>query len=199
MEPVFEWLVGSKVGVFLLSSAGAALIALFVSEITRVRRKRRLLQDEVMPPLEVRFKGGEVSVSIQGNYGVTNLSDLPIHMNRPHILGYNLASRSFQFRITPGIRSNAPLFEELSIPPNSEAVLISSEDCLAVAEHWREGFMPRFIWLEILQEVRIASKRSSQWKAHLYRRTYFSEREGSARFQSTGTEINSQLARCIAF
>jgi hypothetical protein len=101
-------------------------VSIWLNEFTRVRRMKRLLMGPaLLPSFELTFSNS-VRLRMVGDYSIINMSDLPININRPHLLGYNLASRAFQFKIVS--RSEEPdlnkrlqsLFADVQVPPKTE-------------------------------------------------------------------------------
>ncbi len=197
-------LPSNEVARILLSALVGAFIGYLVSELTRVRKKRRLLMaPAMMPSLTLTVKQGAVEVSMFGDYGVVNMSDLPISLQRPHLLGYNLASRAFQFRVMPVISTAGrlippveKLFEEITIPPNRETVLISDKACRITVERFEVRSVPAFVWIETLELVRLGPRKRYRWRAYLYRFHFSWETKYIYRW--TGVEVGQRFARWIA-
>jgi len=128
-----------------------------------------------------------------------NMSELPVHLRRPHLLGYNFANRGFQFKIMPSLPAKIEdLFEEISIPPNGELALISDKASIVCIERFRVRTPPALLWLETVELVRIGSRRVFRNKSALYRRTYGSADAGEFWFHPTGYEIGWKTARLLA-
>jgi hypothetical protein len=126
--------------------------------------KRLLLGPAMLPSFELAARDDHIELRMFGDYGIINMSDLPISIDRPHLLGYNFASRAFQFKVRP--RNDEPdfrkrlesLFEKIQVPSKSEIVLIAEKACSVEIERCDVRSFPTFLWLETLELVRIGSK-----------------------------------------
>lgn len=177
--------------------AGAA-VSLIWAEATRLRRKLRLLMRSAkLPAFVLSVKDDHASIRLTGEYVVINLSDIPIHLRRPHLLGYSLASRAFQFKVAPMTASLEAVFEEFSIPSNSEAVLISEKACATCVERFLTRAMPAFFWLETLELVRIGPHTHFRHRATLYRRWHCSH-VGDFWYHNVGIDVSATTARLLA-
>jgi hypothetical protein len=130
------------------------------TEMTRARRKMRLLVGSAqLPMIAATVNDGAVSIRVVGEYQMVNMSELPVHLRRPHLLGYNFANRGFQFKIMPSLPAKIkdPL-EEISTPPNGELVLISDKASTVRIERFPVRALPTFLWLETVELVRIGSR-----------------------------------------
>lgn len=181
------------------------LVSLWLNELTRVfRMKRLLLGPAMLPSFELAFHDEHIELRMFGDYGIINLSDLPININRPHLLGYNFASRAFQFKVMP--RSTEldfkkrleSLFERIQVPPKSEIVLIAEKACSIEIERCHVRSLPTFLWLETLELVRIGSRNEYRHRSYLYSASYYSKSERKVWYRPTGREISSIQARCFA-
>lgn len=150
-----------------------AVIGILLNVFIRLKRKKRLLMEpDMMSSFELTLKGGQIALRMFGDFGIINMSDLPISINRPHLLGYNSASRDFQFKVMPRVEKPENLFEWISVPPSSESILIGQRSCSVVIERFRVRRKPLFVWVETLEVIRIGSRRKWRWLSYLYRGKY---------------------------
>lgn len=196
MNEVVEWLLDGKL---LVGAVVGGLVSLFLNEMLRVWAKRRLLMGPgMMPSFKLVIKDGSVALRMFGDYGIVNMSELPINLKPPHLMGYNAASRGFQFSIGSGVKSIEDLFKDIQVPPSSECILISQKSCTIGIERFCVLSLPGFIWLETFQAVRIGSNEKWRWRAHLYSASYYSRQEKEVWYVSTGVEVSSTTARLLA-
>ena len=166
--------------------------------------KRLLLGPAMLPSFELAAGDDHIELRMFGDYGIINMSDLPINVDRPHLLGYNFASRAFQFKVRP--RNDEPdfrkrlesLFEKIQVPSKSEIVLIAEKACSIEIERCDVRSFPMFLWLETLELVRIGSKTQYRGRAYLYSASYYSRAERKIWYRPTGKEISSKYARYFA-
>ena len=196
---MLNWLLSNELARMVIGGLVGALIGYVVAELSRVHRKRRLLLGSAMlPTFVLTTKGGEVSLRMIGDYGIVNMSELPISLQRPHLLGYNLASRAFQFKVMPIGIPFERLFQEITVPPNSEMVLVSDKSCKVYIERLRTRSVPGFIWLETFEYVRLGSRKKFHWRSRLYIVKFHSPEKGETWYRPTDVEISSTKARLLA-
>lgn len=199
MEELLTRLLDNKLVLAFVSAVIGGVMSLILAELTRVRRKKRLLMGPaMMPSFVLTLENESVSLGMFGDYGIVNMSDLPLSIDRPHLLGYNAASRAFQFKVMPSADGIGDLFEKISVPPNSETVLISHKACTVEVERCYTRGIPRFLWLETLEVVRLAPRQTYRDRAYLYRANFYSPEERKVWYVSTGREVSSGTARFLA-
>ena len=176
-----------------------ALIALFVEQIFRSWRKKRLsIEPGCLPSFTMTFKEGKLEARVFGKYSVLNLSDLPVNLIHYNFLLYNAASRALQFNLA---KANVPLenwFRETVIPPNTETVLVGETEWLiGLVRCWARR-LPVFLWLEVLGHARIGSRSILQYKATLYVLWGLDKEANEAMYRATGLRVGARLARTLA-
>jgi hypothetical protein len=181
------------------------LVSIYLSELTRIfRMKRLLLGPAMLPSFELLCGDQHIELRMFGDYGIMNMSDLPINIQRPHLMGYNLASRAFQFKIVPQSteadfkKRLESLFEKIQVPPKSELILIAEKACAVQIERVDVRAFPTFLWRETLELVRIGSRSKFGHRAYLYSASYYSKKERRVWYRPTGRETSSGCARCLA-
>jgi hypothetical protein len=195
MTDVLKWFQDAKVWVGALIGA---LVSLSLGQAVRATLKRRLLMaPAMMPSFTLNTGDGKATLTVFGEYGVVNMSDLPISVRPPHLTGYNAASRAFQFN-AGGVRPVEDLLKEVVVPPSNELRLISQGSWAAGIERYCVRWPPVFIWLETLQGVRIGRKRALRWRAHLYRASLYSPDGKDVTYVSTSVETSANKARLLA-
>lgn len=199
MRDIFKWLMDGRalVGALIGAIAGT-LVTLATQEFLRVALKSRLLvTPAMMPSFRLKIGDGKVTLTVHGEYGVVNMSDLPISINRPILIGYNAASRAFQFN-AGGICPVQDLLKEVTVTPSSEVRLISQGSWAVGIDRYCVRWGPMFIWLETIDRVRIGRKRKSRWRAHLYITNWYSRHGNEASYSNTGVETSATKARLLA-
>jgi hypothetical protein len=176
-----------------------ALIALFVEQFFKSWRKKRLsVESACLPTFRLAVKGGMLEARVFGKYSVLNLSDLPVNIVHYNFLLYNAASRALQFNLG---KANVPLekwFEEMVIPPDTEAVLVAQDEWLIGPDRCWVNKLPSFLWFEVLGQARIASRSVLQYKATLYRLSYWDKTSEEAMYVATNIRVGARLARTLA-
>lgn len=175
-----EIIDASKIVLILISAFFGALIKYVFDEFTRARKKKKLVIDQFMPSLEFSFVKDSISARLVGDYEITNLSDLPVRIQRPHLLGYNLANRAFQFKVRPHVEDFRSFLEPVKIPKDGEYTLISAGKCHIEIERCEVGRIPTYIWLETPEYMRLASNKKHRWIAYLYRLKSFDSERGKS-------------------
>ena len=199
MEQTFNLLLDSRFGQILLGAVITAIITVLLSEVSRSYRvKRLLLESAKLPSFLLTWKGGQVKIRIVGSYRIVNMSDLPISVCRINILGYNLASRAFQFKLWPHTESFRDTMSEIPVPPRGELNLVSEDSCDVYVERFQVRKVPRYLWLETLEEVRLASRTRSRYCAHLYASRWRLPEKGEVMYDPTWIEVGAQKARILA-
>lgn len=195
-------LIGDSVELFenkLLLALVGATIGLCLAELTRRMRKGRLLMGTAMlPQFVVSMHEQRISVRMLGDYGIINESDLPITIEHaPHLLVYNAGSRAFQFKILPQFSDLSGFLRSISIPPNTETVLISHKACRIEVERCAIRYFPTFLWLESLLWVRLRDRKRYRSRARLYRATG-PPMQGEIWYGPTNIEVSDIRARGLA-
>ncbi|MGH9427583.1 MAG: hypothetical protein ACRD2L_14925, partial [Terriglobia bacterium] len=185
-----EIIDANKMLLMVISAIFGVLIKYLFDEFTRARKKRKIMIDQFMPSLEFSFEKDRIAARLVGDYEITNLSDLPVRLQRPHLLGYNLANRAFQFKVRSHVEDFRSFLEPVKIPANGEYTLISADKCHIAIERFEVGRIPTYIWLETLEYMRLASNRKQRWIAYLYRLKFFDHKEARAWYQPTGKKYS---------
>jgi hypothetical protein len=196
MKEILNWLLDGKL---LAGAVVGGLVSVLLREMFRARGKRRLLMGPAMlPSFKLATKDGLVTLTMFGDYGIVNMSELPINLMRPILMGYNAASRGFQFNVGSSANGIDDLLKDIQVPPSSECVLISQKSCTVGIERFCVRAVPTFIWLETIQRVRIGSRQEWRWRARLYRADFYSPKGNEAWYVNTGLEVSATAARLLA-
>jgi len=188
----------------LIASAGIGAV---VREVFRVRAKLRLVVRPAKLPVFVLStkRADSPNVTMRGEYGILNLSDVPISLMRPRLLGYNLSSRAFQFSVRRQYpfslnagAENGP-FEELTVKALAQETLLSGSNSVMDVERFGVRSVPAYLWLETLEMISIAARSRFRSRAFLYKRGHHDSAKSEFWYHPVqGVDVASIVARLIA-